>query len=46
MENNTEELEINIFFCPYCGSQEITMMTDFDLVCTECNKEFKVMTNE
>lgn len=45
MKNNIIELPTEIYFCPYCGSEELNVEDD-NINCDECGCDFTVMTHE
>ena len=46
IQNNTEELAVNIEYCPYCGGNVIERVNEVDMYCMDCGRDFKIMTHE
>ncbi|MBQ2803459.1 MAG: hypothetical protein IJF07_06130 [Lachnospiraceae bacterium] len=44
--NNIEELAVNVEYCPYCGSNVIEAVSEVDMYCMDCGRDFKIMTHE
>ena len=44
--NNTEELSVNIEYCPYCGSNNVGREDDSNCYCEDCGRDFLIMTHE
>lgn len=44
--NNTEELSVNIEYCPYCGNADIGREDEVNCYCNDCGHDFKIMTHE
>ena len=44
--NNIIEIGIHVEFCPYCGSKDIVSKNEVSCGCTECGRDFTVVTHE
>ena len=44
--NNIEELAVNVEYCPYCGSNVIEAVSEVDMYCMDCGRDFKSHINQ